>query len=261
VDAAPAAAAEVAGLCCRLPLALRVAAELAASRPALPLAALTVELADLRTRLDLLAAGGDASTGVRAVFSWSYRQLDAEDARTFRLLGLHPGPHVESYAAAALTGVTVPQASRALDVLTRAHLLQPVGPGRYGRHDLLLSYAGELTSSLDTSQERHAALTCLFDYYLHTAAAAMDTLYPAERHRRPRILPSASPAPALADPATAREWLDRERATLVAAAGYTAAHGWASHAIRLAATLSRYLLAGEDADDVTASPRDDMFRG
>jgi tetratricopeptide (TPR) repeat protein len=242
-DAEPAAAADLAAQCCRLPLALRVAAELAASRPAVPLAALTAELADLRTRLDLLAAGGDFRAEVRTVFSWSYRRLDADAARTFRLLGLHPGPDLEPYAVAALTGTTVPQALRALDTLARAHLIQPAAPGRYGMHDLLRGYARELSATVD-ADEQHAALTRLFDHYLHTAAAAMDILYPAERHRRPRIPRPATPVPPLPDPAAAREWLDGERAALVAAAGHTAAHDWPGHATRLATTLARYLENG-----------------
>jgi DNA-binding SARP family transcriptional activator/Tfp pilus assembly protein PilF len=240
VDAEPAAAAELAGQCCRLPLALRVAAELAVSRPAVPLAGLAGELADLRTRLDLLAAGGDPRTEVRTVFSWSYHHLGAEDARTFRLLGLHPGPDSDPYGVAALTAATMPQARRALDVLARAHLIQPAAPGRYGMHDLLRGYARELTAARD----QHAALTCLFDHYLHTAAVAMDTLYPAERHRRPRIPCPATPVPPLPDPAAARDWLDRERAAMVAAAAHAGAHDWPGHATRLATTLSSYLFNG-----------------
>jgi DNA-binding SARP family transcriptional activator len=56
VDAEPEAAAALAGQCARLPLALRVAAELAAGRPATPLAELVAELADQQRRLDLLDA-------------------------------------------------------------------------------------------------------------------------------------------------------------------------------------------------------------
>jgi tetratricopeptide (TPR) repeat protein len=241
VDAEPRAAAELAIQCCRLPLALRVAAELAATRPAVPLAGLPSELADLHTRLDLLTAGGDPRTQVRTVFYWSYRHLHADDARTFRLLGLHPGPDVEPYAAAALTGATVAQARRALHVLARAHLLQPAAPGRYGMHDLLRGYARELAATLEAGQEQHAALTRLFDHYLHTAAAAMDTLFPAERNNRPRIPRSATQARPLPDSAVAREWLDAERAALVSVAAHTAAHGWPGHAARLAATLASYL--------------------
>lgn len=240
VDAEPHAAAELAGQCCRLPLALRVAAELAAGRPAAPLSGLASELADLRTRLDLLAAGGDPGTGVRAVFSWSCRHLRDEDTRAFRLLGLQPGPDIEPYAAAALTSATLAQARQALDTLARASLIQPTQPGRYTMHDLLRAFARDLAADADTDDERHAALTRLFDYYLHTAATAMDTLFPAERHRRPSIARPATPVPTLTGTATARDWLDRERAALVAATGH-AADGWPRHATRLTAVLSRYL--------------------
>jgi DNA-binding SARP family transcriptional activator/tetratricopeptide (TPR) repeat protein len=254
VDAEPTAAAELAGQCCRLPLALRVAAELAADRPTVPLARLVDELADLRTRLDLLEADGDPGTGMRAVFSWSYRHLNNEDARTSRLLGLHPGPDVEAYEVAALTGMTVRQAHRALDVLARAHLLCPAPPSRHGMHDLLRAYARELTATVDTEQEQHAALTRLFDHYLYTAATAMDALFPAERNRRPRIPRPATPARPFADPAAAREWLDSERAALMAAVAYTADHDWPAHAIRLAATLFRYLYSsGHLAEALTVS--------
>jgi DNA-binding SARP family transcriptional activator/tetratricopeptide (TPR) repeat protein len=251
-DAEPEAAAQLADQCARLPLALRVAAELAANRPAASLAGLAAELADLGTRLDMLEAGGDRGTEVRTVFSWSYRHLDAEDARAFRLLGLHPGPDFEPYATAALTGATVPQARRELDTLARAHLIQAAGPGRYCLHDLLRAYARELADALDAGEEQYAALTRLLDCYLHSAAAAMDTLFPAERHRRPRIPRQAIPVPPLADPAAAREWLDAERATLVAAAAPTAAHDWPGHATRLAATLASYLhFGGHFAEAVT----------
>ncbi len=243
-DAEPDAAAELAAQCCRLPLALRVAAELAASRPVASLAGLTGELGDLRARLDLLGAGDDPRTQVRAVFSWSYQQLGTDAAQMFRLLGLHPGPDIEPYAAAALTGTALPQARRALEALARAHLISPAAPGRYAMHDLLRAYARELSATVDGAQEQHAALTRLFDHYLHTAAAAMDTLFPAERHRRPRIPWPDTPVPPLPDPAAARQWLDGERPALVAAAAHTAVHGWPGHATRLAAALSSYLLRG-----------------
>jgi tetratricopeptide (TPR) repeat protein len=242
VDADPGAAAALAAQCCRLPLALRVAAELAAARPAVPLAGLAAELADLQGRLDLLDVAGDPRTAVRAVFSWSYRHLDADAARAFRLLGLHPGADADPYAIAALAGWTVERARQMLSQLARAHLVQPAGHDRYGRHDLLRAYARELAASHDSDGERRAALTRLFDYYLHAAATAMDALHPAESHNRPRIPASAIPAPPLADPAAARPWLDTELATLVVMAAYTAEHGWPGHATRLAATLSMYLI-------------------
>ncbi len=240
VDADTDAAVLLASQCCRLPLALRVAAELATARPAVPLAELVGELADQQRRLDLLDAGGDARSAARAVFSWSYRHLDAGAGRAFRLLGLDPGPHFDRYAVAALAEDTVERADRLLEQLARAHLTQPAGPGRYSMHDLLHAYARGLTAARDSEEERRAALGRLFDYYLDAAAAAMDTIFPAERHRRPRLHRSATLIPPLADPDLALAWLDAQRPCMVAAVMHAAAEGWPGHASRLAATLFRY---------------------
>jgi DNA-binding SARP family transcriptional activator/Tfp pilus assembly protein PilF len=251
VDADPETAAELAGQCCRLPLALRVAAELAANRPEVPLTKLTSELADRQKRLDQLDAGADPRTAIRSVFSWSYQHLDDGAARTFRLAGLCPGSDFDGYAAAALRGTNLDMASHALDLLARAHLIQPTRLGRYGMHDLLRVYACELAVAEDDDGERQAALTRLFDHYLHTAAAAMDILFPAERHHRPRAPAATSPAPRIADQAEALAWLDGERPNLVAAVGHAVGHGWPGHATNLSATLSGYLKrAGQFADAV-----------
>ena len=244
VAAEPDAAAVLAGQCARLPLALRVAAELATTRSTTPLAALVKELADLQRRLDLLDAGGDPRTAVRAVFSWSYQHLPAEAARAFRLLGLHPGPDLDPYAAAALPHTSVEQAQHLLDLLARAHLIGPTSPGRYGMHDLLRAYATNLASGEDSEEEQRAALTRLFDHYLATAGAAMDTLYPTEAHRRPRVPPPATSTPPVPDPPAARAWLDAERITLTAVCAHTAARGWPGHTTGLSSTLYRYLDTG-----------------
>lgn len=251
VDAEPDAAATLAEQCARLPLALRVAAELTVAHPAMSLAELVGELADVQRRLDLLDAGGDPRTAVRSVFSWSYRHLPADAAGTFRLIGLHPGPDLDPYAAAALTDTSIERSRYLLNLLTRAHLIQLTGPGRYGLHDLLRAYATDLASDEDPEQERRAALTRLFDHYLATAAAAMDTLVPAEQHGRPRIPPSATATPSMAGPSAARTWLDVERPNLVAVSAYTATHDWPGHTTRLATTLVRYLdLGGHYSDAV-----------
>ncbi len=121
VEAEPEAATTLATQCARLPLALRVAAELATTRPAAPLADLVRELADQAQRLQRLDAGGDPRAAVRVVFSWSYKHLPADAARAFRLAGLHPGSDLDAYAVAALTNTTTDGARRSLDILARAH--------------------------------------------------------------------------------------------------------------------------------------------
>jgi tetratricopeptide (TPR) repeat protein len=243
VDADLGSAVTLAAQCDRLPLALRVVAELAVARPVSSLAELAGELADEQRRLDLLDAGDDPRTAVRAVFSWSYRQLGDDAARTFRLLGLHPGPDFDVYAAAVLTGAERESARRTLALLVRAHLISPTSADRYRMHDLLRVYAASQAYHHDTDDDRRAALTRLFDRYLALAGAAMDALIPAERHRRPRIEVPAQPVPgpALTDAGEGRAWLDAHLATLTAMAVYTAAHGWPSHTTRLSSTVWRYL--------------------
>jgi DNA-binding SARP family transcriptional activator/Tfp pilus assembly protein PilF len=240
IDAEPEAAATLADHCARLPLALRVAAELAVSRPASPLAELVAELDDQQRRLDLLD-GGDPHAAVRTVFSWSIQRLPPDAASTFRLLGLHPGLDIDPYAAAALAGTSVEVAHRRLDLLTRAHLLHPAGPGRYAMHDLLRAYSAELTRTQDTEQIRSAAQGQLLDHYRHTASVAMDTAYPYERARRPRIPPVDTPTPDLSDPNQAAGWLDIEHPNLLAAVRHAADHGWPAHALDLSTILHRHL--------------------
>ncbi|MEU4218969.1 tetratricopeptide repeat protein, partial [Actinoplanes sp. NPDC026623] len=243
VDLEPDAAASLAAACARLPLALRIAAELAADRSDVPLAELVAELGDHQGRLDLLDAGGDPRAEVRAVFSWSYQHLPAGAARAFRLFGLHPGETVHVDAVAALTGSGAGEVRRLLGVLARASLVQAGPGGRYGMHDLLRAYAAELAARHDPEPERRAALTRLFDHYLDRSVAAMSTLYP-------------DGAPAAGDPDAARAWIEAERPNLAAVCTYGAAHGWHRHTIALAGALFRYLDAGgpvAEAASVTAS--------
>jgi tetratricopeptide (TPR) repeat protein/transcriptional regulator with XRE-family HTH domain len=244
VDAEPESATALGALCGRLPLAVRVAAELAAARPEVSLASLAGELADQRQRLDLLEADGDPRTSVRAVFSWSLRHLDPASARAFRLLSAHPGPDLDAYAAAALTGISLRPVRRLLDRLARAHLIQAAGPSRHAMHDLLRDYARELAAADNEGHGVREALTRLLDYYLHTAAAANELLYGPESQLRSRPGPLTVIAPRLAEPAAARAWLTAELPCLAAVVGIAATQGWARHAIDLSASLFLYLDGG-----------------
>jgi len=243
VDIDPVAARALAEQCARLPLALRVAAERAATLPATPLADLVADLTDQQRRLYLLDAGRDPRTAVRTVLSWSYRHLDTETARAFRLAGLHAGDGLDEYALAALVGSTVDDSRRLLAELTRAHLVQPAGAGRYTLHDLLRAYARELTCSSDTERQRRAALSRLSDYYLRAAAAAMDAVHPSRSDGElPDIGTPLPPVPK--DAAAALAWLETERANLLAVVDQTVAESWHRRTILLAASLHRFLYFG-----------------
>jgi DNA-binding SARP family transcriptional activator/Tfp pilus assembly protein PilF len=228
VEDEPDAARALAEQCARLPLALRVAAELAISRRGGTLADLVAELGLQTRKLDLLAAGGDPMTAVRAVFSWSYQQLSVPAANAFRLLGLHPGRDLDRYAAGAL----VDGDPEVLATLVSGHLLDEQD-GRYRMHDLLRTYARELV----TPSESDAATTRLIDHYVYTASLAMDVAVEYEKDRRPRVTPPASESPVFHDIDAATAWLDAERANLIA----VAPHASACQVGQLSAILHRYL--------------------
>ncbi len=252
VTTAPVAAAALAAGCARLPLALRIAAEFATANPHLDLADLVADLRDERSRLDLLDTAGDPRTALRSVFWWSYQHLSAPAGRAFGLLGLHPGRDLDGHAVAALAGCGPGEARALLRELARAHLVEPAGPDRYAMHDLLRAYALErVTADLD-ADERRAAWTRLFDYFLGTAALAVDTLYPHERALRPEVPPPATAVPPVTRARDAMRWLDRQRANLVAVAAYTAGHGWPRYSIDLSRVLWRYLEVGGHYQDALA---------
>jgi tetratricopeptide (TPR) repeat protein len=250
VDAEPEAAAALAARCARLPLALRIAAELAAARPHASLARLVDELGDESGRLDLLDVGEDDYTAVRTVFSWSLRHLSEPAARTFRLIGLHPGHDLDLAAVSALTGPEPRACERLLGELDRAHLVAEQTPGRYGMHDLLRGYAAEQATQLP-ARERDAAIGRLHAHYLRTAADAMDVVFSHNRHQRPRLTGSGAvpgPAPTLISPAAARAWLAAEWRNLVACAHAPAADR-TGYLGQLTATIAGYLDERGQYDD------------
>ncbi|MBO3752663.1 tetratricopeptide repeat protein [Streptosporangiaceae bacterium NEAU-GS5] len=233
-----AAAAELARLCWRLPLALRVAAEQAAARPGAPLAELVADLGEERRRLDFLDAG-DPSTSVRTVLSWSHRHLAPAPARAFALLGLLPGRDFDAYAMAALADAPVQEAERLLRSLGRAQLTQRSDGRRHAMHDMLRAYATELAGSALDPREAAEARGRLFDYYRAAASAAMDALY-IKRWGRPEVPAAATPIPDVGDPARARAWLDAERDNLVA----VSLHAAPRYSTDLSQTLWQYLESG-----------------
>ncbi|AUI63640.1 hypothetical protein BKN51_39445 [Amycolatopsis sp. BJA-103] len=232
VDEEPDSAEKLVSLCARLPLALRIAAERVVSQPDTSLA----EQIEEGVRLEQLKAGEDPRTAVRAVFSWSYRHLEVNVARVFRLLGLHPGTEFGFAAAAALTGLSHPEAKRLLQRLLQAHLIESAGKGRYRMHDLLRAYAAELVEA----DEDEAAIRRLLDHYLHTACSAGLQMNP---HRPQISLPTAtadSAARSFVDYRDALCWFEAEHPALLDVAVYAAVHGWHTHAWQIPWTLTTF---------------------
>jgi DNA-binding SARP family transcriptional activator len=143
----PAAAAELARLCGRLPLALRIVAARLLSRPLWPLAHLVERLADERHRLDELEFAG---LSVRSCFQagygrlrWGEAPIDQLAAHLFRLLGLLNAAEFDLPLAAALLDLSDRTTERALQRIVDAGLLDNRDAGRYRFHDLLRLFAAE----------------------------------------------------------------------------------------------------------------------
>lgn len=168
---------DLVALCRGLPLAIDIVAHRIAASPGAPLAEFVEQLRDERRLLDLGGHGGDIS--LKTVFSWSYRALRHDDRRTFRLLGLHPGPDIGVDAAAAVLGVRRSAALDCLDLLVATHLVeQPGSLRRYRFHDLLRDYAEECAHAEVPAAEQAAAELRLVDFFLHTAKEADSIAFP-----------------------------------------------------------------------------------
>ncbi|GAA1908433.1 tetratricopeptide repeat protein [Streptomyces sodiiphilus] len=229
---------ELARLCARLPLALRIAAERAASHPHMRLDDLIADLRDESSLWDALSVGDEEEAdAVRTVFAWSYRALPEAGARLFRLLGLHPGPEIGLHAAAALAATGIGRTRRLLDTLVGAHLLEQTAPDRFEFHDLLRAYAADQAQEQEPGEERRAALRRVLDWYLRTADAAQGWIQPAEA-RVPLGEPEEGVAPlSFASYDEAVDWSEREQVNFLPVVRAAERAGLHRQAWQLAAVL------------------------
>ena len=184
------AVGQVLAQCGGLPLALRMAGARLRHRPGWTVAVLAERLRDGAGRFD-------------AVFGMSLQQLDADQRRVFRLLGVLPGTDFDAAAAGALAGLPAGRVDAVLEELVDAHLVQELSPGRYRMHDLLRRYAADLAA--DEEPLADAAVHRVLNHYLAQAVA------------HDRTLPSPHrPRPEPGDPARAMAWFDLEYVNLVA---------------------------------------------
>ncbi len=237
----PAAIAELAETCARLPIALRITGAQLRHRAGRRVAD---HLADLRAQgvLDGLTTDGETSA-VRGAYDLAYAALAPAARRTFRLLGLVPGPDATPAAVAALTGVPAATAARHLERLALAHLVQEHAPGRYRLHELLRRYAAERADLECSGEERDTATRALLGHYLAHTGAAAELLYPD-------VLRQSAPQPACAfdSEEAARSWLDDEVPNLVAATRHAHAHGYHGQAWQLVDTLRGHCMTAWLAD-------------
>jgi len=163
---------EIAGLCGRLPLALRAAASLLVVRPDLDPSSYATRLRDETKRLEHIGSEG-VPLSVEASLSLSYNLLDAEMQQRWRRLAVFP----ESFNAegtAAVWELEVDAAQNVLSVLVACSMVEwDEATRRYRLHDLLRlvadSHVGE--SERIQAAKRQAShyarlLTAADDLYL-----------------------------------------------------------------------------------------------
>ncbi|WP_328625480.1 helix-turn-helix domain-containing protein [Streptomyces sp. NBC_00353] len=230
VDAEPEAARSVTELCGHLPLALRVAANWAATRPNWSLQQLATRLTDEDRRLDALSSG---DLRVNSAFSLSYSRLGPGAARMFRLLSLAPGGDFSMPLAAVLAGASLSDAEDLLEELLEAGLLMTYSEDRYRFHDLLRLYARARHRAEDDTEQSAAASSRLRSWLLDTAVVAGRWYEPG--YGAPP--PDPTRLVALDDPEQALRWLKAESDNWLAAFRTAAEGGEHARVTEVAAAM------------------------
>jgi len=232
------AVAGIITMCGCLPLAIGMAASHLRHHPVWTVADLAADFALSRDRLELLSA---ENLSVAAAFDLSYRDLDPQEQRLLRWVGLYPGDEIDAYAAAALLDVDYGTARRQLASLYDHYLLGEATRGRYRPHDLIREHARALADT-EPAADRDAAIVRLLDYYLHTARTAGRHL----ARRRPAGIPDIEVTVPVSTPDLPRlrdavSWLTTERSNLHVAVNYSARHGLMAYAAAIPAAMHGFL--------------------
>ena len=217
--AEPTAAVEMVDFCGRLPLAIRIAGARLASRQHWRLDILVARLRNTARRLDELSYRG---LELRSSIGLTYRLLDIDTKRLFRLFALITTPDFPDWMASALLDIDPFDAEEALENLVETQLLDTVDyPGerlRYRYHDLIRVYAHERLQEEETQADRDAAVVRLVGAALAKAEQAHRKEYGGDytilHGNGPRWYPEGNPCEEIDDP---MEWLEAERRSLVAA--------------------------------------------
>jgi tetratricopeptide (TPR) repeat protein/transcriptional regulator with XRE-family HTH domain len=235
----------LADACGHLPLALRIAAELATARVGSPLAELADRLG--RDPLGGLHSPGDPHSGLRAVLTSSYRGLPRHTRRAFRRLGVHPIPTFDMSAAALLFDAPVLKASHHLEVLVRAHMVDRLDDEHLVMHALVHAFARELS-------ERHpeaskAAFGRLATDLVRASRGAMRASGEMDRgwltERRPLLLATATAAKRYGRLETVVELAGAIGGPLETVAAYDDAVGLQTQAAKAGESLGRMAEAAE----------------
>ena len=180
----------------------------------LSVAAIAATVADEQRRLEYLSGVGEYAGA--AVFGFAYADLPPSQKLAYRRLGLHPGIDLAPVHTALLTGVAPFEAGEQMAALASTYLLGTIEGGYYRFHDLVRLHARERAEREEPEDEREELVKRLTDWY-RAALRRADWALTEERLRFAPSTPIEAPhLPGFADEQSAFDWLERERANVLA---------------------------------------------
>ncbi|AXH35390.1 XRE family transcriptional regulator [Humibacter sp. BT305] len=232
----PAELEELARLCQGVPLALRIAANRIASRPATHVADFVERLRVEERRLSLLVAG---DMSVEAALATSYEELDETSAALFTSLSLIEGTTFSREIAAAAAGMDAWDTEETLEDLVDVGLVEAQRGARYRLHDLIRVFAGSRLRAESSEDEITSARERLTYSLLRTLlTVGRPPLVPAPEHWPGTLLPY----PGSGTDAGARSWAPAEQDHWWAAVNFAAERG-DHEAVLLAAAATESRIA------------------
>ncbi|WP_146243419.1 helix-turn-helix domain-containing protein [Curtobacterium sp. MCLR17_034] len=188
--------AELLALCDGFPLALRVAANRIASRPATSAADLVVRLRSADRRLALLVAG---DVSVAAAIAVSHDDLDPPTAAVFRTTAALDGVTFDAQVVAAALADDPRDTEERLEQLVDLGLVEQRGADRYRVHDLIRLFASDRLREDPTAE---AAVRARLDRWLLDRLLAAGSAF---------VVPGRAPVSRPdADQQAARDWVVAE---------------------------------------------------
>jgi len=201
----------VARACGYLPLPLRIAADTLQGDGG------SAALLDLVASLTSDKLAGDAPQ-LGTILTWSLGARSRADAAAFAALSLLPGRTFDLHEAAALLGLSSPDAPPFVSMLTSNHLVSPIGSRQYELHPLVREWVSRVAADELSAESCQEARRRLFGYYLWTADV-VDRIILPQRRRPPLVtsLPRPESGPRLATPAAACTWVVANLANMTTA--------------------------------------------
>lgn len=230
----PRKAAELVAVCGYLPLAILLVARFFTKHSSWSMDQL---ISEVKARMPTITA---ENRSVAAIFGLSYEHLAFDQQRFFRYLGLHPGIDIDPYAAAALSGLPLREATERLDALLNDSLLTESAYRRFRMHDLIRAYARVL-AAVDNVAEREQAVGRLIDYYQYTAQIAGRYLARYTDPAAGLAVSAAAAVPGLPGRKEAQAWMGAERPNLLACVNHAAEHGQSARVVGLVSALAAHL--------------------